>query len=469
MLIDIGGKLFMILNGPVPPERQRQSQKNYKIFGLINGFSYTCLGETVIILLAVQLDCKNYVISTLGAMLYFGFLLLPLGKTMSAKVGAVRCQVYFWILRNIAALLVAAAVPLYLYVNEWLAVMFMLSGSFLFYGARAAGIVVIQPLFGEITNRGDRSRFFAHVSAISYASGFLTLAGIMILLYWTHNSLWALTGIVVAGSVAGIFSSRFLSRLDETGDIIRFARKPIGDEFTGLWRNEIFRNMLFAGWMINLAVIMLIPISVLALKRGYGVSDTMALAFTMVNLGSLVLFSFLISRPIRMIGPRNFMILAYCVLLLSGGLWAFAPEEMNWLCVSMIFLLNGASFISLINAMNVYFLEMIPDKRRVTASILVAVVSGAGAGIVGMLCSGGLLELLSHYSVARGSNTITLYRYYFSSATILLFPGLILLFGMYPMPIEKRLSKRSLFWSVLFPTHFFWVRKGSSDSESNGK
>ena len=86
----------MILNGPVPPERQRQSQKNYKIFGLINGFSYTCLGETVIILLAVQLGCKNYVISTLGAMLYFGFLLLPLGKTMSAKVGAVRCQVYFW-------------------------------------------------------------------------------------------------------------------------------------------------------------------------------------------------------------------------------------------------------------------------------------------------------------------------------------------------------------------------------------
>ncbi len=455
----------MILNGPVPPERQRQSQKNYKLFGLINGFSYTCLGETVIILLAVQLGCKNYVISTLGAMLYFGFLLLPLGKTMSARVGAVRCQVYFWILRNIAALLVAAAVPLYLYVDESLAIVCMLSGSFLFYGARAAGIVVIQPLIGEITTRSDRSRFFAHVSAISYASGFLTLAGIMFLLYWSHNSLWSLTGIVVAGSVAGIFSSRFLSRLDETGEIIKFARKPIGDEVTKLWRNDIFRNMLFAGWVINLAVIMLIPISVLALKRGYDVSNTTALAFTMVNLGALVLFSFLISRPIRMIGPRNFMILAYCVLLFSACLWAFAPEQMNWLHVSLIFLLNGAAFISLINAMNVYFLEMIPEKRRVTASILVAVVSGAGAGIVGMLCSGGLLELLSQYSVEAGSNAIRLYHYYFSSAAVLMLPGIIMIFGMHPMPIEKRLSKRSLFWSLLFPTHFFWIRKSSSDPD----
>ncbi|OQA86949.1 MAG: Major Facilitator Superfamily protein [Lentisphaerae bacterium ADurb.Bin242] len=459
----------MILNGPVPPERQHQSQKNYKIFGLINGFSYTCLGETVIILLAVQLGCKNYVISTLGAMLYFGFLLLPLGKTMSAKVGAVRCQVYFWILRNIAALLVAASVPLYLYASEELAIAFMLCGSFLFYGARAAGIVVIQPLFGEITNRGDRSQFFAHVSAISYAAGFLTLAGIMFLLYWTHNSLWSLTGIVVAGSVAGIFSSRFLARLDETGEIIKFARKPIGDEFTKLWHNEVFRNMLFAGWIINLAVIMLIPISVLALKRGYGVSDTLALAYTMVNLGSMVLFSFLISRPIRMIGPRNFMILAYSVLLLTGCMWAFAPDQMNWVHISLVFLLNGACFISLINAMNVYFLEMIPDTRRVTASILVAVISGAGAGIVGMLCSGFLLELLHRHSVESGSDAVTLYRHYFSSATALMFPGLILIFGMHPMPIEKRLSKRSLFWSILFPTHFFWIRKTSADPEPNEK
>ena len=49
----------MIMNGPVPPERQAASKYNYKIFALINGLSYMCLGETVIILLAVQLNCKD--------------------------------------------------------------------------------------------------------------------------------------------------------------------------------------------------------------------------------------------------------------------------------------------------------------------------------------------------------------------------------------------------------------------------
>ena len=86
----------MIMNGPVPPERQAASKYNYKIFALINGLSYMCLGETVIILLAVQLNCKDYIVSALGAMLYFGFLLLPLGKIVTAHVGAAQSQGIFW-------------------------------------------------------------------------------------------------------------------------------------------------------------------------------------------------------------------------------------------------------------------------------------------------------------------------------------------------------------------------------------
>ena len=108
----------MIMNGPVPPERQAASKYNYKIFALINGLSYMCLGETVIILLAVQLNCKDYIVSALGAMLYFGFLLLPLGKIVTAHVGAAQSQGIFWVLRNISALIVAAATPVCIYVSR---------------------------------------------------------------------------------------------------------------------------------------------------------------------------------------------------------------------------------------------------------------------------------------------------------------------------------------------------------------
>ena len=101
----------MIFKGAVPPARQLSSQRNYNIFNLINGLSYMCLGETVIILLAVRLNCPDYIISSLGAMLYFGYLLLPLGKIVTARIGAAQSQATFWVLRNTAALLVALASP----------------------------------------------------------------------------------------------------------------------------------------------------------------------------------------------------------------------------------------------------------------------------------------------------------------------------------------------------------------------
>ena len=43
----------MIFKEALTPERQASSQHNYSMFNVINGLSYMCLGETVLILLAV--------------------------------------------------------------------------------------------------------------------------------------------------------------------------------------------------------------------------------------------------------------------------------------------------------------------------------------------------------------------------------------------------------------------------------
>ena len=103
----------MIYPGPLTRLQQERSQRNYNIFNVINGLSYMCLGETVLILFAVQLACPDYVVSTLGAMTFFGFLLLPLGKIATAHFGAARSQAVFWVARNLSALLVGSATLLY--------------------------------------------------------------------------------------------------------------------------------------------------------------------------------------------------------------------------------------------------------------------------------------------------------------------------------------------------------------------
>lgn len=60
----------MIFNGPVPPENQKKSQHYYKLFLTFNGFAYMSLGETVIILIALQLGCSDGIVAALGAMVY---------------------------------------------------------------------------------------------------------------------------------------------------------------------------------------------------------------------------------------------------------------------------------------------------------------------------------------------------------------------------------------------------------------
>ena len=99
----------MIRKQPLTPEQKQISQRNYNFFSAVNGASYMCLGETVIILFAVKLHAPNILIAVIGAMMYLGFLLLPLGVIRTGQVGAAQSQADFWVCRNIAALLVAAS------------------------------------------------------------------------------------------------------------------------------------------------------------------------------------------------------------------------------------------------------------------------------------------------------------------------------------------------------------------------
>ena len=111
----------MICNVPLTPEQKQRSQFNYCCYCGINGISYMCLGETVMVLLAVRLALPDWAVAAISAMLFFGFALLPLGKWMTARVGAARSQADFWVARNIVAVGVAMSVPWSLLGWRWLA------------------------------------------------------------------------------------------------------------------------------------------------------------------------------------------------------------------------------------------------------------------------------------------------------------------------------------------------------------
>ena len=78
----------MIFNRPLTEEERRISVRNLFIHNRINGAAYICVGEMIMILLAVRIHCPDAVVTALGAMFYLGFLMLPLGRTVAAHVGA---------------------------------------------------------------------------------------------------------------------------------------------------------------------------------------------------------------------------------------------------------------------------------------------------------------------------------------------------------------------------------------------
>ena len=170
----------MIVSHPLTPEERKASQKNYFRFGLINGFSYMCLGETIIVLIAVQIGMPDVLITFVGAMLFIGFLLLPLGVRQTAKTGAAQSQATFWVCRNISALLVAVSVIIsrFIPVVAWGLLLF---AALMFYGFRAAGVVLSQPLIGEITNDDDRSQ------VVGNATGAFYLSGVVLLIYYSFR------------------------------------------------------------------------------------------------------------------------------------------------------------------------------------------------------------------------------------------------------------------------------------------
>ncbi len=429
----------MICQQPLTTEQRHRSQFNYNMFNVINGFSYMCLGETVLILLAVQLDCPDYFVSTLGAMLYFGFLLLPLGKLFTAQVGAAQTQTIFWILRNCAALLVGSSTIFHAMGWHLFSMGTLLLGAFLFYGFRAAGVVMSQPLIGDFTDEISRPRVIAVSIGLFYVSCFFALITISWLLH-LNSSVWMLTGVIVVGAMFGFSSSHFIRKIDETESIRQSARKPIRAELVSALRDRSLKRQILAGFIINLAIIMLVPVSMLTLKRGYRVSDTDALLYALVQFAAAAIVSFLSGKVAAKIGPRKTMLHAYGLLLLLGLLWVFAPAEKSFTYLALPFFLAGGASVALNNSVMHYFLQNVPPSKRVAASIFVSVVTGAGAGVVGMLLAGLLLRV---FVPGESGGSLLNYQHYFLCATLLLLPGILAILRLTPLPQEKRKIKKS--------------------------
>ena len=407
----------MILHRQLDNHEMRLSRRFYLIYNLINGFSYMCLGETIVLLLAVNLGCSDTVVAILGSMLFWGFLLLPLGKMMTARCGAAASQANFWVLRNLAALLVAGAAPAALFFSPMTASVLLIIGSFLFYGFRAAGVVMSQPLVGEICPAEEQGRFMFRSWCCFYCCGLLALILISLLLRY-NSSTWMLFAVIMTGTVAGLISSSFVRRIRESGEIMESARQSLKTAVKEALHNKDVVRQMIAGMCCNTAAIMLAPISMLALKRGYGVSDSSALLCSLVQyLGSIFICVYLGKMADRF-GSRKIVLSCFYLLYLIPLFWLLAPGKCYWFVVWFPFMLSACGLVACPVGLQQYFLRSVPKTQQIAASMVISVATGVASGILGSALSTVFLKAASMLN--NSGEVLTTYRIYFIGVLILL-------------------------------------------------
>lgn len=392
-----------------------------------------CLGESLIILLAVKMTMPDTLITILGAMQYIGFILLPMGVWRAAKVGAAQCQADFWVCRNIAALSAAAAAILSLKfpILSWI---ILLLASFTFYGCRAAGVVLCQPLIGEITTDDDRAQFIGKCGTVFYLSGVIALLLISLALK-LHDSIYLLCGVIVLGATLGVTSSGFIRRIKETDVLRNSAKEKLLPKLKENLKDQDIVRQLFAGFWATVAIVTIMPVSILFIKKGYGFSDTQALLFSSMTFVACFTVSYLSGKIAAKKGPRLLLIYGFIAHIITVSCWILIPCSGAWVTIPLsliLFFLYGGAVIACDNALQGYFLMTVPKKQQMITAVLINVLRGFCAGIGGMLLASGLLKLsqyLMKYILPyvqkifpSATEQITIYKIYF----LLLLPFLLI-------------------------------------------
>ena len=395
---------------------------------MINGASYMCLGETVVVLFATKLEASNTVIAVIGAMLFLGYLMLPLGVLRTRQVGAAQTQADFWVCRNCAAVMVASSALIALY-SKHLAVGWLLLNCFLFYGCRAAGLVMAQPLIGDITTNDDRAKLLGDSNARFYIAAVCSLVTVSVILHY-NDSISVLSCIIVAGAFLGVTSSVFIRKIHETSSLRESARQPQLPLLRVAIHDSCIRKQIWAGIAINLGSIMLASLSVATLKRGYHVSDTHAIIFSTVQFAAAIIGSKLTAPIAKRFGAKLLFIFSFLLVFPVCLFWLAMPSSfaMPWLKVLLFipFFLIGAYSALSNSAIVYYFLQTVPKDHQVIGTMFIHVTTGVTASLIGMLASGAIIRSCEHFF----GDGIAMFKSYFAAAFVFLLLWLIPMFRL---------------------------------------
>ena len=388
-------------------KEQSKGRSYFSRFNIFNAISFGCLGENILYLFALALGSPAYIITILGSLMFLGNIGMPVGKKMISSYGATGTLWRVWVIRNLAGVLIATA-PFSAKISPALGIATILIGAMIFYLSRSAGIVTTQAIYHEITTAKNCGKYIASIFQ-NFSLFVLLTMGIIVLVMRHYASISTYQFIYVIGAVAGIIGAWFVSRMIETQTPRISSRQPIMEAFRNVWQTERLKRLLFANCAAYTIAVMTAPVSLLALKKIYLVSDETAMIFILIQITGTIAVSYVSKIISAHSGPRPLVLLYYSALIIVCLMWILAPVKFNWLYTAATFFLVGLGGMGIPLSLTHYFQNAVPPKQSVGISLVVAVLAGLCAGAVGGGISTALIKIIPYFH----TDAYTIYRNYF--------------------------------------------------------
>ena len=388
--------------------QKRKAQQGFIYFATINALSYALLAESVLVLFALQLGATDFHIGLLSSYVHLTMVFVLLGKVMVTRWGAARTYSSCWFLRNLTAGTFILAPWIWVHVSHGLGLIFLMAASFIFFIFRAMGLSAENVLINDITSLDDRGRFIGRWQFFAY---FAMLGMLIAVSFWLGGtpSFGRFQIVFAVGCVLGMAASSFMFNIPESDGPKISSREPMLRALNLLYREKKLRYMLFAWMAITCGIQLIAPFQILAVKNGYLISDRAAVFFVVLQMLGMVAGSFPIALLIDRSGPRPILIINVLGLALLALLWAFSPEKISYWYSGTLFFMVGYCIVSIYIAVAHYFQNSVPRESILNLNMLILVLQGMAAGLVGTFFGGGLLETFRNLGMAG----MTVYHTYF--------------------------------------------------------
>jgi len=363
-----------------------------------NALAGACSGEAMLILLAIQLKIPDLLVACIGALNFLSFLVLPFGFRSAAKHGAgesIRKQGI-----RIALVCGGLVISGFLPAGKG-AGLFFFACLILLYFFRSCAASMLFPLEKSITSERTLPIMLARNSIVGSVLG-LAAGLLLALLLSVAKGPHTLPLIFAGGALFALLASGALGGLDEPEKLKRFAARPIIPQVRLAFSDRLIRKQLAVGCLLNLSLAMMLPVNILAARRGGGLGNADVLLLSSIQILTGIAASWLTKHLALRYGPRNLMIAAYPLIWVLALYWILVPERPSLPLATVPFVTAG--FLSVFFSTNLanYFIGSVPDRLQIGGTFLVFVVTGGLMGALGMVLNALIFHLASDHFAASG-------------------------------------------------------------------